>query len=592
MPETSGVNWCCENCPENDHSDCGPWGEESSIFQQCLALHKEHSGWHTTTPEIEERLRGEVSNSLQDSVDLILECVNKAEKKAQERKLSRRAIEQVEGYLNTVVADDLPLIRKILRTALSAYSNDPINLAILAPTSEGKTFTAVKVLELFPKDDVIFVGGMSPTALVHDRGTLVDSDNKPLEEKLTVLRSESSQENDEAKKNKIKKQIRELYEQSKKLIDLSNKILLFLDTPNDDLWNRLKPILSHDKKEIEFRITVGKNRGFQTSHIVIRGWPSCIFCSANNRHSSNWSEIETRFVVSSPNMTLSKYKNANKLTGRRKGLPTFAYGMITNTDDEKWSKYNIEELKSKIQKFSKSANPIWNPFHEIISEAFPSLEGTSMRNYNRFTSFCNIETLINSDYNLKLLFKRKDGQTEEYVITSLHDIENVIDVTGIDSAIPEHKLKFVTEILNPLYKISYQAVSGDTLAKKYGEVYGKPTTPKKILENFLYPLHDHGIIDCKEDSEDRRKLVWYVVVDPESKTFDFIKSKIIEESKKDDLFVWSRINEIERSSIHSGDIEVLDTNGLTIGHNLIQKAITGIDPQGGYRSNNFLEVYA
>ena len=38
---------------------------------------------------------------------------------------------------------------------LSAYTNNPINLAINAPSGEGKNYILQKVGELFPDNDVI-----------------------------------------------------------------------------------------------------------------------------------------------------------------------------------------------------------------------------------------------------------------------------------------------------------------------------------------------------------------------------------------------------------------------------------------------------
>lgn len=499
-------------------------------------------------------------------------------------------IKTVEKYLSTVIADDEPLTKRILRCGLSAYTNDPINLAILAPTSEGKTYTAVKVLEIFPEGDVIFIGRMSPAALIHDRGTLVDSKNHEIESELRSLRNELNAESDKGRKSEILEQIQKRYTDSRKLIDLTGKILLFLDSPNIELWDRLKPILSHDKKEIEFRIAdKGKNGELRTSHVVIRGWPSCIFCSAKNeKRSPIWEEIETRFIITNPNMSVQKYRLANKLTGRKKGIPSFIQNYMQNGKEENLAKSCIEALKLKIQNLSKIGNPVWNPFIDIISEVFPNDQGITMRNFSRFTSFANIETLINSDSNLKLIFCPKGGEEITHIITSLQDIQNTITLMGIDSTIPEHKIKFVKDILNPIYLESSRiAVDTEQMAKKFKSVYNKPITPKKILENFLYPLRDYGIIDCKDDDEDRRKKIWYTVVDPETKSFDFIKSRIIEESNNDDLFVWSRLDELEKYSIPDGNVIVLDQNGNPIGFNLIQKSIISTD-----ESNNFTEVYA
>lgn len=586
------TTWYCKKCPLNKGGDCGPWEENSNIFDNCKKVHQNHSGWKIATDDEILSLRG--IDPFQSTVNFVLQLASKNEENENLRiKTHGKPIEQIEKYLNTIIANDSPLIRKLVRVGLSAYGNDPINLAILAPTSEGKTFTAVKVFELFPSEDVIFVGRMSPSALVHDRGTLVNSKNESIEDKIRELTMKLSDEKiDKTSKEEIKTELQNMWRESKKLIDLSGKIMLFLDSPHTELWDRLKPILSHDKQEIEFRITdKGRNGEFRTSHIVIKGWPSCIFCSAKNeKRSPLWNEIESRFVIASPNMDAEKYRKANRLTGLKKGLPSFARGLISNLDDEKWAGHYIIELKSKIKKLSDNKSPIWNPFHYVISEAFPNFEGISMRNYNRFTSFCNIETLINSDYNYKIIFKTKDKKFEEYIITSLDDVSRAIDVIGMNTTIPEDKIKFVTDVLEPLLNEQMDYVTTDKLAERYIQVFNKSTTPKKILETYLYSLLGDGIVDFKKNPDDLRQKLWRLVTSPKAKTFDFIKSKIIEQSKNNDLFVWSGIEELEKCSINLGRINaIVDSDGMPVGHNLIQKEITGIEPVGS--SNNFLEVH-
>jgi len=43
---------------------------------------------------------------------------------------------------------------------------------------------------------------------------------------------------------------RERWKNAKAQVDLSKKILIFLDMPHDQLLRRLRPILSHDKKSL------------------------------------------------------------------------------------------------------------------------------------------------------------------------------------------------------------------------------------------------------------------------------------------------------------------------------------------------------
>lgn len=60
----------------------------------------------------------------------------------------------------TVKFEDV-LVRQIMFTGLSKDSTNPINLAVLAPTSEGKTHAVFQTVRIFPKHQVWKVGSMS-----------------------------------------------------------------------------------------------------------------------------------------------------------------------------------------------------------------------------------------------------------------------------------------------------------------------------------------------------------------------------------------------------------------------------------------------
>ena len=66
-----------------------------------------------------------------------------------------KPVEIIEKYLDTKIKNDPLLVRQLLRVCFSAYTNNPINLGVLAPTSEGKTYATVQVTNLFPEGDVM-----------------------------------------------------------------------------------------------------------------------------------------------------------------------------------------------------------------------------------------------------------------------------------------------------------------------------------------------------------------------------------------------------------------------------------------------------
>ncbi|HSF00553.1 MAG TPA: hypothetical protein VLA48_06620 [Nitrososphaeraceae archaeon] len=131
----------------------------------------------------------------------------------------------------TVKCEDV-LIRQIIYTGLSSYiEDDHINLGILAPTSEGKTYPVAECMKYFPKQDIYKVGSMSAKVLVREKGRIVDGNLNPIEDKIKELKKAKKRTNDEEEKEIINDEIEKLYEDAKTLIDWRGKILVFLEPP-------------------------------------------------------------------------------------------------------------------------------------------------------------------------------------------------------------------------------------------------------------------------------------------------------------------------------------------------------------------------
>jgi hypothetical protein len=182
------------------------------------------------------------------------------------------------------------LVKQVFHHMLSAYTNNPLNLAINSPSGEGKNYVLRKVAENFPKEDVIFLAGMTDKALFHRQGTLVVKNNESgeyeaIEDRLEQINSEiedkqygmkfNTHKNDQ--KALLKCQIKtledekkELLQDTKKLIDLSHKILIFLDTPGFRLFDALMSLLSHDNYEVEYEYADATNTGIKTRTNVLR----------------------------------------------------------------------------------------------------------------------------------------------------------------------------------------------------------------------------------------------------------------------------------------------------------------------------------
>ncbi|MCH7561920.1 MAG: hypothetical protein IIC67_11280, partial [Thaumarchaeota archaeon] len=456
----------------------------------------------------------------------------------------------------------------------------------MAPSSEGKTYATVEVFKIFPKEDIISVGRMSPTALIHQNGILVDENLNPIESKIESLDYEIENADDKETRNQAKKEKKELLKTAKNLINLKGKVLLFLDTPDIKLWDVLKPILSHDMYQITFK-TTQTDGSLKVKESIIQGWPAVIFCSAKNEAQDRiWDEIETRFDITSPNTSIKKYQAANAYTSLKMGTPSFASLLVGDDEDKKYAEFHVGKIKEQLCKLDRG-NTIWNPFQKIISDSFPNKDGSSMRHFNRLIAYCNLSTMLHASQKYKILFETKDGKEEIYLISDISDVDNAINMIGELSAIPPILINFVNDIFIPaITEIITEGVTTKQLAEKYIAVYQKDITAKKILENFIKPLNNYGIVDFKENIDDKRQHLNFLASNITGNTLDIIRNKIIEESNNNDLFVWDYILELEKSSIKKGRIKViLNPQGYAEGHNLIQKNIIKIQFE-----SNTLEV--
>jgi ribose 5-phosphate isomerase RpiB len=178
---------------------------------------------------------------------------------------------------STVKHDDANKVITFLGMLLTYTEEDQINIGFLAESSTGKSYIPLEISQYFPAEDVMETGYASPTAFFHDYSNL-------------------------RKGTKGKQRF---------LVDLHQKILIFMDQPHDQLLQRLRPILSHDKKVIPLMITDrNKNKNLRTKRIDIQGYPTVIFASARFGMSD---QEKTRLLLLSPEASQEKLQESISL---------------------------------------------------------------------------------------------------------------------------------------------------------------------------------------------------------------------------------------------------------------------------------------
>lgn len=374
--------------------------------------------------------------------------------------------EDIAAVLDATIKEDK--INKILTFdgALSAYTEDSqLNISNQAPSATGKSYTPIEVASLFPEEDIIMVGYCSPTAFFHDRGKYDKETN-------TIL------------------------------IDLEGKILIFLDQPHTLLLQHLRPILSHDKKEITLKITDKSQRGgLRTKNIIIRGFPAVIFCSAGLKLDE---QEATRFLMLSPETTRTKIKAGIREKIRRDSDKRKYFAELNK--DPKRQQLTERILRIKEAQIEEIVIPE-NLSKQIEDKFFSQvkiLKPRHQRDIGRIIAFAKISTLLN------LWFRNRQGNKIE---VSQGDIEEAFRLWGEISESQELNLPpYIYGIFKEVILLAFNGRDGlsrQDILKKYYEVYGRVLPDWMLRQQIIPMLENSGLITQDSDPNDKRKVLIY-----------------------------------------------------------------------------------
>ena len=433
----------------------------------------------------------------------------------------------------TVKREDT-LIRQIVYTALSKDSDNPLNLAVLATTSEGKTHAVVETLKPFEKLGLWVIGSMSPKVIIRQNGILVNSNNKPVENAIVDLKQrikecKRNDQNDQLEN--LQQQLRQLYEDAKILIDLTGKLFLFLERPHEDTWNIFKTTLSHDRWEIEHPYVYEvQGMGFKVKKVVLRGWPACIYCSAQNESKSAlWPEIQSRFLVTSPNMIPEKYQEGNMLIAQQMSLPKSVQKRIIRSDEEtelaeKCAMYLSQQIKElSPQDPSADIQPVFIPYGGILGAILKWDRGTDNRINKRVFSFLRMIALSRAQLRYKLHYGN-----EKLVIADLaEDLHEVLRITQNFTGVPPDKLKEYKDIFLAAYnsKIGPNeskdgskqediiAVTTNDCCKKHKEVTGIGINAKAYKPKYIDEWINASLVEEQKSNIDNKQYIYYPITD-------------------------------------------------------------------------------
>lgn len=239
---------------------------------------------------------------------------------------------------------------------LSAYTeSDQINIGVQGRSSSGKTYITKQIAAYFPKEDIVRYDDVTPTAIKYAGAT------------------------DDPKTGK-------------KCVDYERKILLFTETPDNNLRKRLRPLLSHDDKEIRSLSTNRNKHGRNAAEeSVIRGFCSAIFCTTATRMNE---QEANRCILISPEVSKEKIAAGMQLANQRAANPE-AFDAMVEADPRRQSLMRrIRAIKAMHINSVIIPNPetVLKKFYEL----YPSIAPRGQRDIRYFNSLIKAVAMLNA----------------------------------------------------------------------------------------------------------------------------------------------------------------------------------------------------
>jgi hypothetical protein len=357
---------------------------------------------------------------------------------------------------------------------LSAYTDScQFNISFNAPSSTGKSFIPTEIARLFPAVDIKEIGYCSPTAFFHDTGEY----DKELEGYM---------------------------------VDLSRKVLIFLDQPHTQLLERLRPVLSHDQKEIRLKITdKSQKHGLKTKNVIVKGYPSVIFCTAGLTIDE---QEATRFFLLSPEVNHEKIRQAI-LEKIKKETDNASYRSWLEEVPER--KQLIERILAIKQENIQEVK-IYSP--DTIIERFMGQNKVLKPRHQR--DIGRLLALVKSFALLNLWWRDKEGST---ITANEQDVESAFEIWDKISVSQELNLPpYVYKIYQEVILIAWDerlkesandakdnGLSRQDILLKHHAVYGRMLDNSQLRQQILPMLETAGLITQEPHSADRRKLLVY-----------------------------------------------------------------------------------
>jgi hypothetical protein len=420
---------------------------------------------------------------------------------------------------NTVKRDNTSKLITFYNMLNAQTENEQFNVMFSAESSTGKSYIALEISKYFPLAELVELAGASPTSMIHESGVeVVEKDGMwkaladvlaPYDKELEDIMFQPGRRTLAATKRitELKRMKHNIIKYAKTIVDYEGKILIFLDQPNSMLLSRIRPFLSHDKKDLQFHITDKAMRGGnKTKDVLLRGFCSVFFCTTSAKYDE---QEATRNFVLSPESDQDKIQDAlellnEKLTNREK-----FYEFLENNPKRKALMYRIELIRAygvrRFKLYDKQA--VLTKFAEIHGS---NKKSRHARDYTRIFNLIYGHALLNC-------FARELVDTQ--LIATQEDVEQGFELysdimAANESGVPPEIYKMFLEIFVPYYNShattnpEYSGMTSKDFSKAIYEHQHRNIPRKRVVEEIIPSLVASSWLEEDHDPNDKRISVY------------------------------------------------------------------------------------
>ncbi len=361
---------------------------------------------------------------------------------------------------STIRHDTANKIILLCANLLTFTSEDQFNVQLAGESSAGKSYTALESMSYFPETAQVIVAGASPKAFMHDAGEW-DKDRHLL------------------------------------VVDLHQKILVFLDMPHYLLQQVLRPLLSHDRKELLYKITdKSKSGALRTKNVLIIGYPTAIFCAA--RYNMDEQE-KTRMFILSPETTQQKLEESIRLRITRESDRKAFKDWVDSHPRRRWLKARIQSIRDAGIQEIIIPNP--DAVYDRFMEKHGRLAPRHQRDISRVIALAKASALLN--------WAHRESPSPGSIVATLEDIDagfawygKVRDANEL--GLPPAIYDLWLNIINPLLIKTPTGITRRQILTAYHEYTGRFMSDQKLRKEILPSLESAGLTIEEPDPVDRR----------------------------------------------------------------------------------------